>query len=331
MTDYKFDHNALRKKLKGRVIILCHHNADPDSLCSAYAVKELVARLDSSSTGEIFAPGGLSSLTKKIMEELKIEVNHEPTIDDYQTIVMADTATLEQLEEWGDIVASTKIPKVIIDHHSPHSKTISLASIYVVNEEATSTCEIVYKLYEKYGFEPSETVAKALLLGIAYDSKHFSIGTPESYQIISDLLKIGGPVEEITNILSVKKDRSEIIARLKGAKRVQLHFRGDWVLATSRLSSYQASVARGLINLGADVAIVVGNDDKKLRASLRATNNFTRETSIHLGQNIAKILGEEFEGAGSGHSTAAGVNGEGDPETLLKRSIELITQKLALT
>ena len=69
--------------------------------------------------------------------------------------------------------------------------------------------------------------------------------------------------------------------------------------------------------MGANVAIVAGNDNKKLRASLRATNNFTRETSIHLGQNIATILGEEFEGAGSGHSTAAGVNGEGDPETLL--------------
>jgi nanoRNase/pAp phosphatase (c-di-AMP/oligoRNAs hydrolase) len=265
------------------------------------------------------------------MEERKIEVNHEPTVDDYQTIVMVDTATLEQLEEWGNIVASTKIPKVLIDHHSPHSKTISLASIYVVNEEATSTCEIVYKLYEKYGFEPSETVAKALLLGIAYDSKHFSIGTPESYQTISDLLKIGGPVEEITNIFSVKKDRSEIIARLKGAKRLQLHFRGEWILATSMLSSHHASVARGLIYLGANVAIVAGNDNKKLRASLRATNNFTRETSIHLGQNIATILGEEFEGAGSGHSTAAGVNGEGDPETLLRRSIELISEKLVIT
>jgi len=325
------DYNALRKKLKGRVIILCHHNADPDSLCSAYAIKELVARLNSSSTGEIFAPGGLSRLTKKIMDELKIEVNHEPTVDDYQTIVMVDTATLEQLEEWGNIVASTKIPKVLIDHHSPHSKTISLASIYIINEEATSTCEIVYKLYEKYGFKPSETVAKALLLGIAYDSKHFSIGTPESYQTISDLLKIGGSVEEITNSFSVKKDRSEIIARLKGAKRLQLHFRGEWILATSRLSSHHASVARGLIHLGANVAIVAGNDNKKLRASLRATNNFTRETSIHLGQNIATILGEEFDGAGRGHSTAAGVNGEGDPETLLRRSIELITQKLVIT
>ena len=331
MIDYKFDQDALRKKLRGRVIILCHHNADPDSLCSAYAVKELIAKLDSSSTGDVFAPGGLSSLTKKIVEDLKIGVINETTIDEYQTLVIVDTATLEQLEEWGDAVASTKIPKVIIDHHSPHSDTISLASIYCVNDEAKSTCEIVYNLYEKYGFEPSETVAKALLLGMAYDSKHFSMGTPESYQTISDLLKIGGPVEEITNILSVKKDRSEVIARLKGAKRVQLHYIGEWIIATSRLSSFHASVARGLISLGADVAIVAGNDNKKLRASLRATNDFSTLTSIHLGQNIAKILGEEFGGAGSGHPTAAGVNGEGDSETLLKRSIELITQKLALT
>jgi nanoRNase/pAp phosphatase (c-di-AMP/oligoRNAs hydrolase) len=331
LLDFKLDYKDLRKKLKGRVIILCHHNADPDSLCSAYAVKELVAKLDSSSTGDIFAPGGFSSITKKIIEKLNIEVINEPNIKEYQALVIVDTATLEQLDGWRDIVSTVKIPKVIMDHHSAHSDTISLASINIVNEEATSTCEIVYKLYEKFGFEPSETVAKALLLGIAYDSKHFSIGTAESYQTISDLLKIGGPVHDITNILSVKKDRSEKIARLKGGKRVQLYFRGEWILATSSLDSFHASVARGLIGLGADVAVVAGNDNKKLRTSLRSTNDFAHRTSIHLGHNIAKRLGEEFKGSGSGHPTAAGINGEGDSETLLKRSIELITQKLVLT
>jgi nanoRNase/pAp phosphatase (c-di-AMP/oligoRNAs hydrolase) len=171
-------------------------------------------------------------------------------------------------------------------------------------------------------------VAHALLLGIAYDSKHFSIATPNTLNAASALLEINGPIEEILSTLRTQRKRPEKIARIKAAQRMQLHDTQGWTLATSQLGSFQASAARALIGLGADASIVCGSDKEELRASLRSTDRFYKGTQIHLG-DIAQALGEEFGGAGSGHPTAAGVNCEGEPEDFLERAVQLISEQLA--
>lgn len=328
MTATDFNLEELRGLLKGRVLLFCHHNADPDSICAAYAFQELSEALDASVKSDIVLPGGASSISKRVIEELSIVIAEEPLVDDADLLVMLDTATLRQLEEWGEVVSSADAPKVFIDHHPPHPETSSVASLSLVDENASSTCEIVHQMYEGYGLVPSTKVAKALLIGIAYDSKHFSIGTARTLRSVFQLLEINGPLEEIFSLLTPERDRSERIARLKAAQRIRLHEVGDWIIATSHLSSFQASAARALLGLGADVAFVAGRDKRKLRASLRATDRFYRETSIHLGRDIAMTLGEEFSGAGSGHPTAAGVNGKGDPRTMLMRFIELMSSKV---
>lgn len=328
MTVEKDRLNELRTLLRGKALLLTHHNADPDSICAAHALKELITRLDASAEAQIYMPGGASRLSKRVIAELGVEVLDDVSIEDYTVIVVLDTATLMQLDDWGDRVADLEVPKIFIDHHSPHTETASTTTIHLVDEGAYSTCEVVQRLYEEYELAPSSNAARALLAGMAYDSKHFSLGSARSFQSASRLLDFGGPLEEVLALLMAERDRSDNIARLKSAQRMQLHLVGDWVIATSRLSSYQASAARGLLGLGADVAVVAGKDGAELRASLRSTDRFRMETSIHLGSDIAKALGEEFGGAGSGHPTAAGVNGEGRPTELLKRAVALISEKL---
>ncbi len=322
------DLEALRGLLRGRVFLFCHHNADPDSVCAAHAVQELAKALDASVKANIVLPGGASSLSRKIIVELGIRVSEPASLRDADSLILLDTATLTQLGDWADMVASAGASIVLIDHHSPHHETSSIASLRLVDEEATSTCEIVSRLYEGYGLTPSKTVAKAILVGMAFDSRRFSIGTSRTLASASRLLEIDGPLEDIIALLSPDRDRSETLARLKAAQRMRLHEVGGWTIATSHVSSFQASAARSFLGLGADVAVVAGRDKRKLRASLRATDRFYRETSIHLGKDIASHLGNEFNGAGSGHSTAAGVNGEGDTKEVLLRAVELISDKL---
>ena len=62
---------------------------------------------------------------------------------------------------------------------------------------------------------------------------------------------------------------------------------------------------------------------------MRSSLEFFKQTKIHLGKDIAKPLGEYLHGMGGGHSTAAGVNGEGDVEIGLKRCILLLKEKLS--
>ena len=324
----RFHPDALRRLISGKVLLFCHHNADPDAICSAYAFKELAKTLNPTTEAKIILTGGASSLSKRVTENLGIETANDGSVAEADALIILDAATLTQLEDWGEEIAGADAPKVFIDHHAPHPKTLRLATIYLVDEEATSTCEIVYTLYQRYGVTPSTNVARALLTGIAYDSKHFTIGTAETFKAVSELLEIGGSIGEVVGLLASDMDRSERIARLKAGQRMQIHDVEGWTVVTTHVGSFQASAARALIGLGADVAVVSGGDKKTLRASLRSTERLHEGTSIHLGRDIAAPLGGEFGGAGSGHATSAGVNAVGSPQAMLSRAVELISVKI---
>ena len=320
-----FDPEKLRNLLSGRVLLLCHHNADPDSICSAHAFKELARILNPSVDARIILTGGASSLSKRVMTALGIETASATLVEEADAFFVFDAATLRQLEEWGGEIASSDTPKVFIDHHAPHPAVVRLATIFLVDEEATSTCEIVYRLYKGYGITPSAIAAKALLIGIAYDSKHFHIGTTETFKTVSDLLEIDGTVNEVIALLTSEMDRSERIARLKAGQRTRVQDIGGWIVVASHVSSFQASAARGLIGLGADVAVVAGSVRGVVKMSLRSTKRFHEESSVHLGMDVAMPLGEEFGGSGSGHATSAGVNADAKLQPMLRRAIELIS------
>jgi phosphoesterase RecJ-like protein len=311
--------DRFRDVIDGKVIVLCHHNADPDALGAAQGVKELVKAL----TGTepiIVIPDDASILSRNIASMLGIEL-YETTAQAADTLIVVDTGSLSQLGGWETPLKGTDARIVFIDHHLPDSEMYELSTLYLVDPDASSASEIVYRMYVHYEVKPTEATSAALLAGIAYDTRHFSMGGPETFQIISSLLEEVGDVSRIKELLSVPSKQSEKIARLRAGQRAEIEVVGDWVLAFSHLGSFQSSGARALVSLGADVAVVVGEDKGVLRASLRSKNQFHRLTGIHLGE-IVGILASRFNGSGSGHPTAAGFNGEGGIEefvTYVKR------------
>jgi bifunctional oligoribonuclease and PAP phosphatase NrnA len=123
-------------------------------------------------------------------------------------------------------------------------------------------------------------------------------------------------------------EHSERMARLKAAERVNLLKMGDWLIALSSVSAYQASACRALLVLGAHVAIVAGQKHNKIQVSFRASRDFCAETAIHMGRDLAKPLGDFLGGMGGGHALSAGTNGAGDVEACLKFCEKLLTQRL---
>jgi len=198
----------------------------------------------------------------------------------------------------------------------------------VANEEASSTCEIVYRLFKEAEVELTEVEAKALFLGIAFDTRHFIIATSTTLKIVADLIDAGVNAQETLPLLSLPTAYSERIARLKAGRRVKLLRINDWLIALSHVSAYQASAARALIGLGAHVAIVAGQRGDTLQVSLRSSRDFHKKTGLHLGRDIAKPLGEYLHGMGGGHSVSAGANGVGDVEAGLKRCVRLLKEGL---
>jgi len=311
------------------VLLLCHHNADPDAVCSAYAFQSLLAKCMPNVTAEIGAGQGISRLSKHILKNIPIVVNLQPDVEKADAIVLLDTNTIQQLGHLAEKLAETNAPIIVIDHHVAHPQTEQIAKLCITNEEASSTCEMVYGFYKQLNMKPGLNEAKALFLGITFDTRHFVLANSSTFKTISELSDIGVNPQEELSALALPMDFSERVARMKACRRAKLIKRGNWIIALSHVSAYQASAARALVDLGAHMAAVAGQKNEKVEISLRCTRDFNQVTGIHLGRDIAKPLGEYLQGMGGGHATAAGVNGTGSVDKGLKRVLRLVKEKLA--
>lgn len=152
------------------IVLLCHHNADPDAFCSAYALHSLFKRIKPYLRIEISSSNGLNKLSKSIQRALPIEFTKSPNIEDADVLFILDANNVHQLGEFRTRVKKTNSPVIIIDHHVTKLRNNEPAELKIVNEKASSTCEIVFQIFEEAKIPILKDEAFALLTGIAFDS-----------------------------------------------------------------------------------------------------------------------------------------------------------------
>ena len=311
------------------VLLLCHHNSDPDAICSAYAFSGLLKKTRPNLKVEIGTGQGVSKLTKNLFRYIPITVNLQPNVEKAQAIVLLDTNTIQQLDALADRVAKAKAPLIVVDHHAAHPETQALCRLCITNEQAASTCDIVYGFYKEQNLKPDQDEAKALFLGMAFDTRHFVLGNSATFKAVADLVDSGVNAQEALAMLAIPMDFSERVARVKACHRAKIVRIDNWILAFSHVSAFEASAARALVDLGAHMAAVAGEKGGGVEISLRCTREFTEKTGIHLGRDIAKPVGEAMQGQGGGHAMAAGVNCKGDIKDGLKLCLRFLKESLA--
>jgi nanoRNase/pAp phosphatase (c-di-AMP/oligoRNAs hydrolase) len=83
-------------------------------------------------------------------------------------------------------------------------------------------------------------------------------------------------------------------------------------------NSYDASAAKGLIDLGADVSFVFAWEKKpNFRITARASTTVLQETKLDLSKVMERI-GIQYGGSGGGHDGAAGCYGTIDAEDCIQ-------------
>jgi len=222
----------------------------------------------------------------------------------YELFVAVDVGHTELLGSWLGKMRGSGAFKVLVDHH-PIQRT-TLYDRTIVDREATSAAEVVYAIYGNLRVPMKRRVAQALLAAILFDSQHLAIAGQSALKAAVGLIEDGASLEKARRMLRGEPDYGEVVARLKGAQRLEIIRIGPWVMARSRVGSFQAPVARGLLNLGADIAIATGRTEGETRCSLRSSARFFDATKIHLGTKVAAVVGREGVGGyGGGHPTAA--------------------------
>ncbi|UCD95931.1 MAG: DHH family phosphoesterase [Candidatus Bathyarchaeota archaeon] len=311
------------------IVMLCHHNADPDAIGAAYALSSLLTRLHPQTEIEVSSAEGPSRLSRHILSTLPLKLKKAPNIEEADVIILLDTNTIQQLGSWAQNIKTFKGPILAIDHHACHPQTQKLITLTVGDDEASSTCEIVFQLFNELGLRLTEMEATALLLGIAFDTCHFAFATSTTLKVVAEISSILPDVRKVLSLLSLPMEESERMARLKASKRVRLIKLADWITAFSKVSTYQASAARALLSLGAHMAVVAGQRGGNVSVSLRASQDFYDSTKIHLGRSLAQPLGDYLNGMGGGHAVAAGANGVGDADSVLTYCVDLLKKALS--
>lgn len=318
----------LLKKSK-KIFIYCHQNADPDAICSAYAIRFLIKNLKKGAIVKIITPGGMNVLAKRVVDFIPIGSITEIFSNKVDLIILADTNNIQQLGNHYESLTNLKTPLVIIDHHTIHPGLKKSASCIIINEKVSSTCEIVYEMYKRCKLKPSKKVANAILIGIVYDTRHFILASSKCLINVAELIHLRASIEDAISIMRIPLNKSEIMARLKALQRLVISRANNWIIATSEVNSYQASVARILNYIGAHVSIVGGRNNDRFIMSLRCKENFHKKTGIHLGKDIAIPIAESLNGSGGGHAMAAGMNGIGDIDDIIEKCIDKIREKLS--
>jgi nanoRNase/pAp phosphatase (c-di-AMP/oligoRNAs hydrolase) len=287
-----------------RVAVVCHRNADVDAYLSAYALSALLRQLAPRAEVDIVTPEKMTLPARRLARIFPHRVVDESGGGaSYELFVAVDVGHTELLGSWLGKMRESGAIKVLVDHH-PIQRT-TLYDRTIVDREATSAAEVVYAIYRDLRVPMKRRVAQALLTALLFDSQHLAIAGESALRAVVGLIEDGANLEKARRMLRGEPDYGEVIARLKGAQRLEIIRIGPWVMARSRVGSFHAPVARGLLNLGADIAIATGRTEGETRSSLRSSARFFEGTKIHLGTKVAAVVGSEGGGYGGGHPTAA--------------------------
>ncbi|GFO98204.1 phosphoesterase, RecJ-like protein [groundwater metagenome] len=294
------------------ILYLCHRNADPDALGSAFALKEAIG-------GTIGVIDGCDRVASVLAKQLNIEFVTNPA-GEYDMVVVVDTSTLAQLS--GFPLKNY----AVIDHHATTS--LNENSAFYLHRNKSSTAEIVLEVLNVMGAPIMRRAAFALIAGIITDTGNFKHATSDSFKSVAELIELSGiEYSEVMDALStLPQDISMRIAFLKAAQRSVIERVDDWVIVTSQVSSFGGAAASNLISIGADVAFVASKEGDQVKMSARA-----RKCAINAGVNLARLMEEisvKYNGTGGGHEGAAGMDVQGDADQILASCTDYIKKSL---
>jgi nanoRNase/pAp phosphatase (c-di-AMP/oligoRNAs hydrolase) len=318
------------------IIITSHVNADPDAVGSAYALGLLLERNNLGKAVYVFPK--MNATGKKLAEKLGISWIDHSTEKPSEKIItlLANTAAIIMVDSSSSLLTASfefeSLPFLIIDHHT-EGDLVKKANWVNIGPEYTSTCEMIAEYWlkekEESGIEIPDIVQQALLAGTLYDSRRFFNINIKTFEILSNLIS---KIENYTianRLLQTEMGRSEAKARLKAFSRAQLNDFQSVQVVTSYASAFEASIARGLIGYGAEIAFVVNLKKTLIRASVRGKNNVLNRFKLDLGKFMEEFA-SELGGVGGGHFAAAGMNVEKNKEDKITVSeiIDLFTIKM---
>jgi phosphoesterase RecJ-like protein len=292
------------------ILLHIHPGPDADSVGASLAFYHVLKRMGKNVvviSGDSELPTNLSTIpgAKNIISKNFFQVD----LSQFDLFIIHDSSSLNQISRNGKIVFPKNLKTIAIDHHLSNEK---FAQINLIAPKYSSTCQILYDLFQLKKIKLNSNIAACLFIGIYTDTGGFKYFNPtyKTFDIASKLAKIYPKFDQL--IFDIENndhpDRLKFISMLLNSVE---HYFSDHVAIAS--VSYDEIQKQGLNQtfisnysevanmlksvVGWDIALtLVESQPNVVKISFR-----TRNSKIY---DLAKIA--TATGSGGGHKAAAG-------------------------
>lgn len=309
-------------------IIITHINPDGDAIGSSLALKLALNKLNCEAT--IIVDSDLPHFLQFLYDAKSIEVYspiiHDRIFRESDTIFCLDFNATKRMRSIWNIFSNSNAKKVLIDHHLEPQ---DFCNICIIDYEASSTGEIIWRIIKKLGIQIDKYIAEALYVAILTDtgSFRFERTTSEIHRIIAELIDCGAnPTELYENVYN---QNSYNIVRLLGLALASLELFYDNKLSVMTITDemfqktntndedIEGFVEKTLMVKGTKVGILITEVARRseVRISIRSKGDI----------NVRDFA---FRFGGGGHFNAAGVRIYGSDFNSTKKMIIKEAQNL---
>lgn len=286
-------------------VITSHVNPDGDSLGCELALAHFLRKLGKSATilNHNATPKFYEFMDKR-NELIKFNPElHKDIILDSQVIFIVDTNQSDRLRSLEKYVLQSKAIKVIIDHHLEAG---DFANYYLIDTEATSTAEILYKLLISMDNDIIDyDIAHPLYTAIMTDTGSFRFPRTdiETHQIIAHLLHFGvDPTEVYSKVYeSWTLGRMRLLGEVLDTAKTEYGGKLAYIVCTQNMFDATGTTEVETDNFtnypmsieGVQIGLLFNELDDGIKISFRSKGD------IQINE-----LAKEF--GGGGHKNAAG-------------------------
>ncbi|MEL6972836.1 MAG: bifunctional oligoribonuclease/PAP phosphatase NrnA [Bacteroidota bacterium] len=291
------------------VVIVTHRNPDGDAIGSSLGLSLFLQR--DAHNVKVIAPSEYPDFFAWMPQADDILI-HDNEAEDVEraisraTIIFClDFNSLDRIDKTGELVAETRCPKVMIDHHlfpEPFAD-------YVLSEtSASSTCELIYDFIHLMGMESEldQVIGECLFTGILTDTGSFKYSnSPKLFRTVAHLLEVGVDDLKLQDLIfnSMEEKQLRILGHcLYNRMEILPEFQTGIITLTKEDYAYfdiQRGDTEGVVNFllklrNVKLAAFIHEQPKIVKLSLRSKGDI----------DVQEMAKRHFRGGG--HKNAAG-------------------------
>ena len=197
--------------------IFTHKKSDGDSMGSANALYE--AGINLGKKVNWYAPDENLPAGYKFLPHFHDFIPCESFSfnDDKMLYVFLDCSN-----EFRSVTGFEPRPNVLnIDHHEDNSL---FGQVNCVDGKASSTCEMLYRLFKADNWNITQTIAESLYTGLFTDTGGFSFSntSPLTHIVAAELIELGVKVDRMSDLIGQNKSPADFLIWSRAMSRVRL-------------------------------------------------------------------------------------------------------------